>query len=117
MKQYRVIFHLDEYNGGHQITTLLKNIENLIADLGEDNVQIEVVANAEGVNALLKRPNSHTDQIIRLAAKGVYFTACAVAIHQIGLTKDKLLGPVDIVRSGIGELVKRQTQGWVYIRP
>jgi intracellular sulfur oxidation DsrE/DsrF family protein len=116
MKEYRVIFHLDEYNGV-QINTLLKNIKNLIADLGEDNVQIEVVANAEGVNALLKRPNSHTDQIIKLAAKGVYFTACAVAIHQIGLTKDKLLEPVDIVRSGIGELVKKQTQGWVYIRP
>ncbi|MBN1218938.1 MAG: DsrE family protein [Anaerolineae bacterium] len=116
MKQYRVIFHLDEYNGV-QITTLLKNIENLITDLGENNVQIEVVANAEGVNALLKRPNSHTDQIVKLADKGVYFTACAIAIHQIGLTKDKLLEPVDIVRSGIGELVKRQTQGWVYIRP
>jgi uncharacterized protein len=116
MKEYRVIFHLDEYNGV-QITTLLKNIENLIADLGEDNVQIEVVANAEGVNTLLKRPNSHTGQIVKLADKGVYFTACSVAVRQIGLSKDKLLEPVDIVRSGIGELVKRQTQGWVYIRP
>ncbi len=116
MKEYRVIFHLDEYNGV-QINTLLKNIKNLIADLGEDNVQIEVVANAEGINALLKRPNAHADQIIRLAAKGVYFTACSVAVRQIGLSQDKLLEPVDIVRSGIGELVKRQTQGWVYIRP
>ena len=116
MKEYRVIFHLDEYDG-IQITTLLKNIENLIADLGEDNVQIEVVANADGVNAFLKRPNSHTDQIISLAGKGVYFAACSIAVHQIGLSKDKLLEPVDIVRSGIGELVKKQTQGWVYIRP
>ena len=116
MKEYRVIFHLDEYNGV-QITTLLNNIENLITDLGEDNVQIEVVANAEGVNALLKRPNSHTEQIIKLAAKGIYFTACSVAVRQIGLSKDRLLEPVDIVRSGIGELVKRQKQGWVYIRP
>ena len=116
MKEYRVIFHLDEYNGV-QIATLLSNIENLITDLGENNIQIEVVANAEGVNALLKRPNSHTDQIEKLAAKGVYFTACSIAVNQIGLSHDKLLAPVDIVRSGIGELVKRQKQGWVYIRP
>ena len=91
--------------------------ENLITDLGEDNLQIEVVAIAEGVNALLKHPNSHTDQIISLAAKGVYFTVCSIAVCQVGLSRDKLLAPIDIVPSGIGELVKRQNQGWVYIRP
>lgn len=116
MEQYRVVFHVDEGNEA-RVGMALKNIENLMADLGEDNVQVELVTNGRGVSALVKTPNPHQAQIEALAAKGVRFTACANSLRQADITADALLGTVEVVPSGVGELVKKQVQGWAYIRP
>jgi len=114
MEKYRVIFHIDESN---KASLVLRNIENLIADLGESNVEVELLANAEGIAVLFKSPDIHSEQVERLAAMGVRFAACANTLRQMGLTKDALFGSVVIVPSGVGELVKKQTLGWAYIRP
>jgi intracellular sulfur oxidation DsrE/DsrF family protein len=116
MDKYRAVFHVDEGNEA-RVGMALKNIENLIADLGEENVQVELVTNGRGVTALVKTPSPHQEQIERLAAKGVRFAACANSLRQAGLTPDTLLGVVEVVPSGVGELVKKQAQGWAYIRP
>ena len=44
MNQYRVVFHLEEPVKG-RADQVFSNIENLLADLGEDNVDVELVAN------------------------------------------------------------------------
>lgn len=116
MEKYKAVFHVDEGLKARG-DLVLTNIENLIADLGQNNVEIELVANGEGIIALLKTPNLHGEQVQRLGAKGVRFVACANTMRQMGLTKEALLAPVEIVPSGVGELVKKQTQGWAYIRP
>ena len=71
----------------------------------------------EGIAALLQSPNLHGEQVERLAAKGVHFAACAQTLRQLDLTKDALLDLVEIVPTGVGELVKKQAQRWAYIRP
>jgi len=116
MEKYRVVFHLDE-GGKAKGELVFKNIENLIADLGEGNVEVELVANAEGITSLLRSPNLHGELVQRLVAKGVRFVACANALRQMGLEKKELLDPVEIVSAGVAELVKRQAQGWAYVRP
>ncbi len=58
-------------------TRVFRNIENLLSDLGENNVEVELVANGGGVKALVTSPDSHAAQIDPLAAKGVRFAACA----------------------------------------
>ncbi len=114
MKEYRAIFHLDEKNRGEMV---LHNIENLLNDLGEKNVEVELLANGQGVRVLLKKANPIEDLILRLAERGVRFAACSNSIRYLGFTKDELFDVVEIVPSGVGELVKKQTQGWAYIRP
>lgn len=114
MEKYRVVFHIDECNKGHLV---LKNIENLIADLGENNVEVELLANSEGIAVLFKTPSLHSEQVERLASKGVRFAACANTLRGMNLTKDALFDSVEIVSSGVGELVKKQTLRWAYIRP
>ncbi|MHB0987648.1 MAG: DsrE family protein [Bellilinea sp.] len=116
MNKYHVVFHLDEPSKG-RADQVFRNIENLLADLGEDNVEVELVANGGGVKALVKDPNSHAEQIEPLAAKGVRFAACAHSLNQWEIARDKLLESVEVVSSGVGELVKRQAEGWAYIRP
>jgi uncharacterized protein len=113
---YRVVFHLDEPLKG-RADLVLGNIANLLADLGEENVEVELVANGGGVRALVKGPESHAEQIGGLAARGVRFYACAHSLSQLEIAREALLEPVEVVSSGVGELVKKQAEGWAYIRP
>jgi intracellular sulfur oxidation DsrE/DsrF family protein len=72
MEKYCVVFHLDE-SGKARGELVLKNIENLISDLGENNVEIEVGANGEGIIPLFKVPNQYGERMERLASRGVRF--------------------------------------------
>jgi intracellular sulfur oxidation DsrE/DsrF family protein len=110
MNKYRVVFHLDEPSKG-RADRVLKNIENLLDDLGENNVEVELVANGGGVKALVKGLDSHVEQVGRLAARGVLFAACAHSLSQLGIAKDTLLESVEVVSSGVGKLVKKQVEG------
>ena len=116
MKKYRVVFHLDE-GGKGRVDMTLNNIENLITDLGEENVDVELVSNSEGVTAFLRVPALHEAKVKRLAAKGVRFAVCANSLRQFGLTEDALLDQAEVVPAGVGELVRKQAEGWAYIRP
>ena len=52
-----------------------------------------------------------------LAANGVRFVACRRSAQRLGLTPDDLLPQVRLVNSGAGELVRKQAEGWAYLRP
>lgn len=116
MTRYRVVFHLDEPSKG-RANQVFRNIENLLSDLGENNLEVELVANGGGVRAFVQGPESYTEQIDPLSAKGVRFVACAHSLSQLDINVDTLLDSVTVVSSGVGELVKKQTDGWAYIRP
>jgi intracellular sulfur oxidation DsrE/DsrF family protein len=116
VKKYRVVFHLDESSKG-RTDQVFRNIENLLDDLGEKNVEVELVANGGGVKALINGPDSHAEQATQLVARGVLLAACANSLNQLEITRETLFASVEIVPSGVGELVKKQVDGWAYIRP
>jgi intracellular sulfur oxidation DsrE/DsrF family protein len=116
VKKYRAVFHLDE-GSRSRVKMTLANMENLIADLGQGRVDVELVANGEGVMALLKVPGLYKEEVERLAGKGVSFCACAHSLSVLRLGEDALLGLVKVVPAGVSELTRRQTEGWAYIRP
>jgi len=116
MNKYRVVFHLDEPGKG-RADQVFRNIENLLDDLGENTVEVELVANGGGVYVLVKGPDSHAEQVGRLSTRGVLFAACAHSLSQLEIARDTLLESVEVVSSGVGELVKKQMEGWAYIRP
>lgn len=115
--EYKVIFHIDE---NAKWPMVLGNIENLLNAAGTDHIIAEVLANGE---AVLKYKDTAEDSggsaaaMISLHEKGVTFAACQNAMRANGLTKDELLGFVTPVPAGVMELVKRQAQGYGYIKP
>lgn len=111
---YKVIFHTDELN---KVTLTLNNIKNLIADLGEENLQVELVANSEAVKMFLAADKQYESQLLELNSKKVTFAACSNAMRGLGITSDELFEFVTIVTSGVGELVKKQSAGFAYIKP
>lgn len=113
MDQYKVVFHIDEED---KAGLVLHNINNLIIDIGEDNLEIELVANGDAVKLLVKGIEFEP-MFKELAKKRVRFCACANALRNFGIQKDELIDFVIVVSAGVGEIVKKQAAGWAYIRP
>lgn len=109
-----VVFHLDEADPARQ-ALVLGNMVNLLAELGGDT-PLELVANGPGLEALLLAAPL-ADQVGRLVDRGVSVVACANTMRQRGVSVDRLLPGVRVVPSGVGQLVRRQREGWAYLRP
>ncbi len=107
-----VIFHINETGKGG---TLMKEIENLLVDLGEDSVQIEALANSDGVLEFQK--GREIEENVRLlAGRGVVFVVCANSLSARSLSPGLLMLQVKMVPSGVGELVRRQEDGYRYLK-
>lgn len=113
MDKFKVVFHLDEKD---KTGLVLNNIKNLIIDIGEENLEIEMVANSNAVKSLVKGIEFEP-LFEELASKQVGFCACTNAMRDFGIQKDELFDFVTVVSAGIGEIVKKQAVGWAYIRP
>ncbi|MBU3187978.1 DsrE family protein [Clostridium bowmanii] len=114
MKKYNVIFHIDEIE---KVNLVLGNINNLIIDLGEENLQVELLANSEGVKLMIEDSNEFLEKIKNLKLKNVTFAACANSLRQMNLDEKQLFDFCRVVPSGVGELVIKQTNGYAYIKP
>lgn len=97
--EYYAIFHLNEKNRGEMV---LHNIENLLAELGEENIEVELLTNGQGVRVLIKESNQLEQLIMGLAAKGVHFAVCSNSMRNLGLSRDDFYDMVEIVPSGVG---------------
>jgi intracellular sulfur oxidation DsrE/DsrF family protein len=116
MKQYRVIFHLDEPSKG-RADQVLTNIANLLDDLGPESVDVELLANGGGVRALVRESEGLAGQVETLSRRGVHFVACQHSLDHLSMSREDLLDLVDVVPAGVSELVRKQAEGWAYIRP
>lgn len=113
--KYRALFHLEE-NSAPRVQMTLNNIENLIADMGRENVSVELVVNGNGVQAFT-RTDELAQPIAEPAALGVRFAVCGNSLRGNSIPAEDLLEQVKIVPSGVSELVREQSDGWAYIRP
>ncbi len=116
MSKYKAIFHIDEPSKG-RADQVMANITNLLDDLGDGNVEVELLANGGGVRALVKDAESDAEQIDVLSKRGVRFVACQNSLDHLNLSRENLLDLVEVVPAGVSELVKKQAEGWAYIRP
>lgn len=116
MVQYRVIFHLDEPSKG-RADQVLANISNLLDDMGDNIVEVELLANGGGVRALAKESDGQAEQVTALTKRGVRFVACQNSLDHLNMQRSDLLDLVEVVPAGVTELVKKQSEGWAYIRP
>lgn len=113
MKKYRAVIHLTEME---RASLALKNVANLLSDLGEDETEVEVVANSEGARALLGA-GPFVERIGELTGRGTRFVVCARSLAALGINREELVAGVEVVPTGTGELVKRETEGWAYVKP
>ena len=116
MKQFQAIFHLDEEQP-EKVAFVLNNIINLLDDLGNQNVDVELLVNGPAVKAFKAEENPISDKISKILQQSVVIALCNNALRSNGLDQASMLADAIVVPSGVGELVRKQAEGWAYIRP
>ena len=116
MVEYKVIFHIDEIN---KWKLLLGNVSNLLKGMNNEKLNIEVLANSEAVKYYDTNQdlNVEINTMESLNEKGIKFVACNNALMAYDIKKDSIIHFVDIVPAGVVELVRKQSEGYAYIKP
>ncbi len=94
----------------------LNNAKNLQAELGKDNVVIEIVAYGPGLD-MLKFDSEVGNRLTDARKGGVTLAACGNTMKARKVAKQDLHGDVTVVPAGVVEIMNRQRAGWTYIKP
>jgi len=94
----------------------LNNAKNIQKDLGNDNVEMEIVAYGPGIN-MLKAESEVGNRIDEAVASGVKVLACQNTMRNQKLVKDDMLSSIAYVPAGVIEIMQKQLQGYAYLRP
>jgi hypothetical protein len=95
---------------------ILNNAHNAQEDVGAANIEIEIVAYGPGIN-MLKKESVVGGRIDEAVKSGVKVVACQNTMKGFKLSKDDMLMTVGYVPAGITEIMKKQQEGWAYVRP
>ena len=94
----------------------LNNAKNIQTDLGADKTEVEIVAYGPGIG-MLKADAEVANRIEDAVAAGVKVVACENTMKAQKLNRDDMNRKVDYVAAGVVQLMRRQQQGYAYIRP
>lgn len=94
----------------------LNNAKNIQKDLGNNNVEMEIVAYGPGIN-MLKAESEVGNRIDEAVASGVKVLACENTMRNQKLVKDDMLNSIAYVPAGVIEIMQKQLQGYAYLRP
>lgn len=94
----------------------LNNAKNVQDDLGATQVDVEIVAYGPGIG-MLKLESASGARVTEALKAGVHIVACENTMRNQKLTKDDMLPAISYVPAGVTEIMRRQGEGWAYIRP
>jgi uncharacterized protein len=94
----------------------LNNAKNVQNAFGADKVAIEIVAYGPGIG-MLKLDSAVANRIDESKKAGIEIVACQNTMKNMKLTADDMLPNTSYVPSGVVELIKKQKEGYAYIRP
>ncbi len=94
----------------------LNNAKNVQEDLGAANVEIEIVAYGPAIG-MLKADSTTANRVTEALKAGVAVVACENTMRNQKLVKDDMHPAISYAPSGVTEIMKKQGEGWAYIRP
>jgi hypothetical protein len=118
MEKFKVIIHVNEMD---RWTVALGNVANLFASAGSDNVDAIVLGNGNSV--IVYEDLQKIKVMSDLSKKGVRFRACRNSLNKmktegrISITESELPDFIEIVPAGITEVIRRQHEGYAYLKP
>jgi intracellular sulfur oxidation DsrE/DsrF family protein len=95
---------------------VLNNVRNLQEELGADKVVIEIVAYGPGIG-MLKFDAPTNSRVFEAIKSGVAVQACENTMRNQKLVRADMHPSVSYVPAGVVQIIKRQQEGWAYLRP
>jgi uncharacterized protein len=94
----------------------LNNAKNAQQDYGADKIDIEIVTYGLGIG-MLRSDSAVAKRIEEAKQTGITLVACKNTMKAMKLTESDMLPNSSYVPSGIVEVIKKQRDGYAYIRP
>lgn len=114
--EHRLVIQVSDDNP-RTMKIALNNAMNVIKAVGQDNIQVEIVAYGPGLKLLEKRNEAFRDRVASLQFYGIRFAACGNTMKKFKLSKRALVDGIQVVKAGVLEIMKKQEEGWSYVRP
>jgi uncharacterized protein len=117
-KKYHVLLQWTEADSLGQLV-MTRHTNNMPDDLGQDNVELEVLAYGPATFAVTTtRPQSRSAEAIsKLTQRGVVFHVCSHAMQFLGVKKEELMSTVTPVPGAMSYMVKKHAEGWQILKP
>jgi intracellular sulfur oxidation DsrE/DsrF family protein len=114
-QKQKVVFQVSD-NDPAKWSLALNNARNVQQDLGKNNVEIEIVAYGPGLG-MLKAESKVADRLAQALDNNVGLLACENTMTNTKVKRDEMYGGIAYVKAGVTHIMKRQQEGWAYIRP
>jgi len=110
----RALFQVTD-NDPARWNMILNNMTNLKEGVGSEGVEVELIAYGPGI-LMLKADSPVKHRIADAMKSGVHVNACQNTMTGMKLTPADMQPEIGYVPSGVVEVMKKQQQGWAYIR-
>ncbi len=114
-KKYKVVMQMSDADPARW-NLALNNAKNVQDELGAAQVDIEIVAYGPGIG-MLKLDSVANSRVAEAAKAGVSIVACENTMRNLKISKDDMHPVASYAVSGVVQLMRRQSEGWAYIRP
>jgi intracellular sulfur oxidation DsrE/DsrF family protein len=114
-KIHRIVFQVT-IDGEDHWNAVLSQIENVQKGFAPDKVEIEVVTHGNASGFVLAKNKAVSERIRKIASTGAVFDYCANTQKKHNVKAEELTPGVVIIPSGLVQVIKRQEEGWSYIK-
>jgi intracellular sulfur oxidation DsrE/DsrF family protein len=113
--RYSVVLQVSD-NDPAKWNLALNNARNIQQDLGKENVDVEIVAYGPGLG-MLKMESKVADRLAQALDNNVGLLACENTMRNTKVRKSDMYGGIRYVDAGVVHIMKREREGWAYVRP
>ena len=111
----KVVFQISDSDAASW-NLALNNVKNVQHELGAAHVQIEMVVYGPGLG-MVRDDALSANRVTEAVQSGVQILVCENTMTGLQLTPADMHPLVGYVKAGVVQLMKRQAEGWAYIRP
>ncbi len=114
-KRHKLVIQVSD-NDPAKWNLALNNAKNVQDDVGAANVDITLVAYGPGIG-MLKLESPVGARVAEALKANVRVVACENTMRGAKLGRDDMQSGISYVPAGVTEIMKKQGEGWAYLRP
>lgn len=114
-ERYRVVLQVSDADPA-KWNLAVNNARNVQNDLGKQNVDVEIVAYGPGLG-MLKGDSKVAARLAEALDNNIGLMACENTMRNTKVGKADMYSGISYVDAGVVHIMKRQREGWAYIRP